>query len=366
MTRDVFSRYAFVGFILFLLSAVAVACDREPECSDLQAWSGFTRFLLSQYDTDTDTAIEWRTTYDKEAVDAVIESVVHEGGDSSTGTVALVGGRFMLSKGRSLERGYEIDALDAPVLSINLLLSVLDRAFPSGPDSISGKMPFDHSGASGIRLATQSASGYIAAPWQAKGEVSRADGGDLGFEVILSFPSEGAGYKSGIHSITMRGSLGVWEGSVLLDTDSLEGWVIHEVGPMVIERPGATIYDYGAQPLEEPGYRTVGDLRAAIAADNDPGHRDETLDFTGFWKTDCDNAFGLQIMRQGDEGKYSVVFCGPGGCGDPAAERLTYITGDKGYEVVSQAELVVVPRSGKRQTYRRCTKNTHPVLEYRK
>ena len=89
------------------------------------------------------------------------------------------------------------------------------------------------------------------------------------------------------------------------------------------------------------------------------------MDFTGFWKKKCEQAFGLQIMRQGSDGKYSVVFCGPGGCGDPSDSRLTYITGDKGWEVVGEDELVRVQRSGGKQTYYRCTRDTQPVLKYK-
>jgi hypothetical protein len=122
--------------------------------------------------------------------------------------------------------------------------------------------------------------------------------------------------------------------------------------------------DYGAKPQEDARYKTVGDIRAFIAAENDPGVRDTTKDFTGFWKEKCDQSFGLQIKHHGDEGKYSIVFCGPGGCGDPSESRLTFITGDKRYEVVSESELVEIDRSGSRETYHRCTKDTNPVLKH--
>jgi hypothetical protein len=63
--------------------------------------------------------------------------------------------------------------------------------------------------------------------------------------------------------------------------------------------------------------------------------------------------------------RYSVVFCGPGGCGDPSKARLTYITGDKHWEVISEDELLKVQRPGEKDTYYRCTKDTHPVLRYK-
>src|SRR5882762_10389527 len=42
----------------------------------------------------------------------------------------------------------------------------------------------------------------------------------------------------------------------------------------------------------------------------------KSADFTGFWKTNCTDAFGVQIKKQ--TGKlFSVSFCGPGGCMAP-------------------------------------------------
>ena len=46
-----------------------------------------------------------------------------------------------------------------------------------------------------------------------------------------------------------------------------------------------------------------------------------------------------------------------------ADRRPTFITGDKHYEVVSEDELIV--SWGSRETYRRCTKDTNPVLKYK-
>ena len=55
------------------------------------------------------------------------------------GSVALIGGQIMMTKGIKLKTGYEIDALDAPVLSMKLLMIVLSRIFPNGPMELTGK-----------------------------------------------------------------------------------------------------------------------------------------------------------------------------------------------------------------------------------
>jgi hypothetical protein len=64
-------------------------------------------------------------------------------------------------------------------------------------------------------------------------------------------------------------------------------------------------------------------------------------------------------MHRGTEGKYSVVFCGPGGCGDAEESRPTYITKDPHYKIVGDDEI----HSGS-QIYHRCTRDTHPLLKY--
>ena len=149
------------------------------------------------------------------------------------------------------------------------------------------------------------------------------------------------------------------------DQMSLAGWSLFGVGPQLRRKEDSTIIDYGAAP-ETKVYKTVADVRAKLSADDYAGELDSSKDFTGFWKTDCENAFGLQVKRYGTDGKYSVFFCGPGGCGDPESEgRQTFITKDPHYAVVREDEFKEQTGNGW-ETYHRCTKETHPELKYKK
>jgi hypothetical protein len=282
------------------------------------------------------------------------------------GTIAMVGGRVMLTKGLKLEPGYEIDALDAPVLSIKLVMIVLGRVFPKGPEEVTGARNIGRTNTIGIKYATPSASGYIAPPWHVKGKVNKLADGTVTFDMALTFPLEQTDKKNRTYTMNMSGQLSMLGRPVFLDADSLDGWTTYGIGPQEVKQGASTILDYGAKPEESTRYKTIGDIRAFIAAENHPGFKDAAKDFTGFWKKKCEEAFGLQVMHYGSDGKYSIVFCGPGGCGDPSESRLTFITGDKRYEVVSEAELIEIGLSGDRETYHRCTKDTHPVLKYRK
>jgi hypothetical protein len=356
---------AFCVTALFAVTPVMASnsCSKDPECDDVSAWAVFTRITLKQLALGYDEAIEWRGSFDHEALDISIDIATYGTKKPVAGTVGLVGGQVMLTKGLKLEPGGAIDDLDAPVLYMRLVMTLLKRVFPKGPGQIMGPTDVDHTDQVGIKFATPSASGYIPAPWHVKGKVGKLPDGTLPFELALSMPLQQQGKQRGSgYSYNMQGELAVLGQPVFQDTDSLEGWTIYNVGPQVIEQGNSTIYDYGAKLQKNTRYRTIGDIRAFIAAKNHPGVKDVTKDFTGLWKEKCDQSFGLHIKHYGDEGKYSIVFCGPGGCGDPSESHPTFITGDKGYEVVSEDELIKINNFGKRHTYRRCTKDANPPI----
>lgn len=355
---------AFMGFFLFLPLMGEAACDKDTECGDPTAWSSFTRVVLKQTSPGTSETMEWHASFDHETNDILIDTKTRGLKTSIAGSIALVGGQVMLTKRLKLEPGYEIDALDAPVLSMKLVMIVLGRVFPTGPVEVTGLRKIDRTDKTGIKFATPSASGYIPAPWRLKGKVRKLTGGNVTFDLALTFPVEQKGKKSSTYLIRMIGELGMLNHAVFRDSDILDGWTIYDIGPRQIKQETSTVLDYGATPDKGTSYKTIGDIRAFIAAENHPGFKDSTKDFTGFWKEKCDQPYGLQIMHQGNEGKYSIVFCGPGGCGDPSESRLTFITGDKRYQVVSEDELVEIGHSGEREIYHRCTKETHPVLGY--
>ncbi len=366
LTARSLTRVLCVAALLAAPLPAAASCDNDPECDDVSAWAVFTRITLAQSVTGSAERIEWVGSFDHKALDASIDVTTHNFKEPMVGTIALVGGQVMLSKGLTLQPGYEIDALDAPVLSMRLVMILLKRVFPKGPDGIVGPTNIDQTGLVGIKYATPSASGYIPAPWQVKGNVSRRADGTLPFDLALSFSIERQDKQSGSLTVNMKGELSMLGRPVFRDADSLDGWTTYGVGPQQSTQGNSTILDYGAKPQEGTQYRTIGDVRAFIAAENHPGVRDATKNFTGFWKTKCDDSFGLQIKHAGDDGRYSIVFCGPGGCGDADESRTTFITGDRHFEVISEDEVVEIYRTGEKHRYVRCTKDPNPVLGSRK
>lgn len=85
-------------------------------------------------------------------------------------------------------------------------------------------------------------------------------------------------------------------------------------------------------------------------------------DYTGFWKRGCADPFGISIKPAVDK-KYSISFCGPGGCG-PWNPNTT-IDGDPLYRVVDAETLEI--RKAESEPWRRfkkCTADTNPKLEF--
>lgn len=358
-------RIALAAAALMLSSAHA-DCGKDPECDDLTSWSRFTAVTLKLSDPDLRYSATWLAEFDHERMDILVRTDTKDGrGQPMKGDVAMVGGRIMMSKDLTLEPGYEIDAMDAPILSMKLAMIVLARAYPKGPASISGEKLIDRTDKVAIKYATPSASGYIPAPWRATGKVSKSASGTVAFDLSLTFPALQDPKKQGSQTINMSGSLGTLGRPVFADDASLAGWVTYGVGPQVEKKGGSTILDYGARRDSDLRFKTIQDIRSFIARQDDPGVPDATKDFTGFWKTKCEDAFGLQIKRFGSDGKYSIVFCGPGGCGDPADGRKTFITGDKRFEILSEDVLIEIGRSGDKERHIRCTRDPHPTLRYK-
>ncbi len=94
-----------------------------------------------------------------------------------------------------------------------------------------------------------------------------------------------------------------------------------------------------------------------VAACNKPA------DFTGFWKTNCTDAFGIQVKKQTGN-LFSVSFCGPGGCSAPGEWMPnTPIVTDPKYRMLSATTLEIQYGEGWHR-FTKCTTDTHPPLDY--
>lgn len=82
--------------------------------------------------------------------------------------------------------------------------------------------------------------------------------------------------------------------------------------------------------------------------------RSDAYPFTGLWKGDCGEGFGLAIEPTSQPAVYSVSFCGPGGCFKPGSYRPnSAIVGDPDYRVIDQDTIEIRGLDGFSK-YKRC------------
>jgi hypothetical protein len=151
----------------------------------------------------------------------------------------------MAVQGPIIEHGYEIDALDAPVLEYQLVLKLLSKALPNGPAQISGKRDIDlKEEKEGISLATPSAGGAIPEPWSLRGELTLEAPDIVNYKLTLRWR---ASNSAEISETTLVGELSKSANAKIDDSMSLEGWNLFGVGVQTRKTDSGTIFDYGGQ-----------------------------------------------------------------------------------------------------------------------
>ena len=238
-------RRALLGSALFTLCTAALADCRDKECELPASWNEFTAVTLTFSEGDS-KGTTWSGVFDHKTHDFLIDVQVREPVPMK-GTVGMVGGRVMISKGLTLRRGAEIDEIDGPVLSMRIALIVLGRLFPDGPNSVIGLEQVGRDDDVGIKFATPSAMASIGAPWRASGAVENYNAGAVAFDLTLTVPAQTPTAKTATGTLNFKGRLSMRAEPVFRENASLDGW---------------TVYGVGGQA---PQLKTIADLRKIIA-----------------------------------------------------------------------------------------------------
>ena len=353
---------------LLALNSRAVEAPCGDACANQGPWYEFNVFSVKVSSPSESTAGKaygsWHGEFGKDTRDIRIDAEIFDGNKTAYGQILMIGGRILATKGDITTPGLELDALDGALLHLMLVQRLLGAVLPNGAVDLKGRHVIDHAEEkSAIDLATPGAAGRIAPPWRVKGGAQLVAPDVVDYELeVESGPHAPGGTQEQVKIARLTGRLSKSTNALFDDAMPLQSWTLFVVGPQVQKTPAGTIYDYGAAPATQ-AYKTIADVRRKLALDDYPGTRDASKDFTGFWREQCDGTFGLQVMRFGASGMYSIVFCGPDGCGDPTLSHKSFITGDRAYEVVSEDQFVQVSESGDRQTYHRCTRDPHPWIK---
>jgi hypothetical protein len=193
------------------------------------------------------------------ASDMRIHITTFEDGKTTEGTLMLVSG-VLLSKDLPLEPGYEIDAIDGPALTLQLVNKLLAFAAGKTPAELTGHLSVDLTEkTTPLHVSTTSAEGTYPVPWSLVGSIEVVSPNSVSFDLTHTGRIE-------THEEKVR-YVGRWENRSkpreLPNSLPLVGWKAFFLGPMKRSDSRGTIIDYSSRASEE-SYATLGALREAV------------------------------------------------------------------------------------------------------
>jgi len=237
-----------------------VTAPGATRCANL--WAGGDRFVVHAGSAGQKSVRHWR--YDFAANrDLRLDVEATDGDQRQSGTFFLIGNRAVLTSGLTLPLDQEIDALEVPLLTLQLIVDLLGHALPDGPGSIPAQTRLDHSEhMRAIKFAHGNTRGLIPVPWLLKGVVERSSPTTLSFDLSLSFTPE----LQEADELTLNFS-GLWEKSPLPeelpDATRIDGWAIHRLVQSNNLEPGQAISGIEIVP-SDMSFPTLGALREHI------------------------------------------------------------------------------------------------------
>lgn len=189
-----------------------------------------------------------------------IQATTSNSGKSTRGSMMLVAG-VLLAKDIPMSAGREIDAIDAPALTLQVVNTLLGYAAGILPSEVQGRIPVNlKETVIPIHVNTNSAAGDYPAPWSLQGFIAPARKRAVEFDLVHTFTGPDGKEETTHYE-------GRWEqrasSPVLADSTSIAGWKVYRLGPIKRTTPEGYILDYGATPSQD-SYRTLGELRKAV------------------------------------------------------------------------------------------------------
>jgi len=190
--------------------------------------------------------------------DARIAVELRDDGTHTTGTILLIAGRWMLTRGFASKAGKEIEALDVAALNAQLVIVLLTAALPGGRPTPGPPqhVRFAEKGKP-IRIATASTSAEYHAPWTVTGSVTVPEA-DAPASYQLSFTYSEAGVA---RTLDFAGSVADAKSPLdLPDSMKVEGWKIRRLSTTPQSSSSGTQTGDGAHHVL-PKVATLGELR---------------------------------------------------------------------------------------------------------
>jgi hypothetical protein len=216
----------------------------------LSGWSNFNKLTLKLNPDRGDYLFLIFDRYKDSDLKIDIENATKKG------TLLVLNNRYMLTQGLDLRPGYEIDILDQPLLTEELVLKLFYASMPQGPPVKQGTYVLDHiDNFHSLHVSTKSTWDDYSAPWDIKGNLDCIEPGSLSFKFSVNFLNKKRPYEI----------LGEWiaQASTPASPDdmSLMGWKVYKLGHYKKEIKDEEVYLYGATEVLD--FKTLGQVREA-------------------------------------------------------------------------------------------------------
>ena len=248
-----------VGISIALAATLTVAQTRpaKPALSGA-TWGKGNRVLVGVTQERIGFSAHWRFQRSADE-DILIDLEESRAGNVRAGSLLLIGKNALLARDVPLQPGQEVDAFDGPLLMLQLVLRLLERAVPAGPGGLKQDVQVDiRERNRSIKVTGIGSDGEFYAPWSLKGVIGPVPGGQVRFE--LEFVSASRSADATPYETRLAG---IWEITSppvqLPDSTPLRGWRVYELKPVVKAR-GAT-NDVGLGASVPMAFPTLGEVR---------------------------------------------------------------------------------------------------------
>ena len=269
-------RSATVGIGLALAAGLAAAQAWPPQSTPAiptdmgSAWATGNELVLGVTQPALGFSAQWHFRRSAQG-DILLELEESRGDSRRRGTLLLLAEGALLSRGLALERGRELDAMQGPLLVLQLVLRLLERAVPPEPAGSLHERQIDLvESEKSIKVAAIGADGEFHAPWTLKGFVAGASSGQVRFE--LEFVSAARSRATPWHETSVAG---IWQNTAaaltLPDAMALRGWRAYQIRPVTTAHGAVNVVGLGTSaPM---AFANLGEVRRRARAWSDQHSR---------------------------------------------------------------------------------------------
>lgn len=232
----------------------------KPGAPPTSEWARGNRVLLGVTQAALGFSAQWR--FERSTTgDIFLERQENRAGRVETGTFLLIDGA-LIARDTRLEPGKELDAVNGPLLMLQLVLQLLERSVPGGASQLGADIRVDITEPTrALSVSGIGADGEFSAPWRLSGVVGPAGKGIVKFD--LEFSSTQA--RSGLRYETTIA--GIWQNTpppvVFQDSMNLKGWQVYRFKPVVRQRGAVNALGLGTSaPL---GFVNLGEVRRRVS-----------------------------------------------------------------------------------------------------